>query len=493
GSASRSRCPGHLAPPRRAAYESLLKSKRKQIHSILVAALEDSKSAAPELLAYHADRAEQYDKAIDYWEQAGNAAIARPAYREAIGHLGSAIQLTRKMGATREWQERELKLQIALGQAMIATYGYGAQPTVDTFQRALGLVEVLGDTPLRMPALFGEWVATYVRGADFSIHVQRFARLADESGDQALLTVSHRLLGLDCLHKGKFADSLALIEKSLELYGTKKPASLLRDFGHDQRVAALNYKCWALWHLGYPEQARLVGEESASWAEELNHANTIGLARCWGINLANVLQRDTATVAREAEKLIRFSEEMAMPLWVAWSRVFLGWSEVIGNGDTAGLSSIEAGLEQARNIGAALLMPLLQCLAAESYAQAGQREAAEKAINAAYAAMDSSGDVAWRVQLHIVSAKIALMARPQQIARAEEQYLQGINTAREQKAKMLELRAATGLAKLWAEGDRVEEAQRMVAALYDEFTEGHDSVDLQAAHLFLKAPVTAQS
>ena len=475
---------------RDAAYESLLKSKRRQIHFELLSALEKSEGAPPELLAHHASRANIDEKAINYWEQAGEAAMARPAYREAIGHLTHAIQLTEKMDDTRAWRERELKLQIQLGQAMIASYGYGAKPTVDTFQRALWLVDELGDTPLRMPALFGEWVANYVRGLPNTEHVLRFARVAEETDDNGPKVVAQRMFGLDHLHKGRFTETMTHIEKSLALYDVNQHANLRKEFGHDQRVAALNYKSWAQWYLGFPDQALATGRESLAWARELNHANSIGLGHCWGVLVPNVLVRDAQLVESEAQELFEFSVEMAMPLWHCWSSVYLGWAQVVGAGNISGLEHIEAGLEEAHDIGSGLMMPLLQSLTAESYLAADKPERAEEAIRQGFTAQKKSGDVAWSVLLYCARAKLALSPSRAQRQKAEQDLLKGLEIARSQQSRSFELRAALALAHLWQEdGDR-EKGRALLAPIYATFSEGFDTADLRAANDWLNSVTT---
>jgi predicted ATPase len=148
---------------RDAAYESLLKTKRQALHQRIVAAIEGG-SAEPEILAHHASEAGLTERAIGYWQQAGSSALARPAYHEAVGHLGNAVRLIGAMGTERRWQERELQLQVQLGQALIAARGYAAEPTVRAFTRAMDLAEALPHGPLRFPALYGQWVTRYVRG-----------------------------------------------------------------------------------------------------------------------------------------------------------------------------------------------------------------------------------------------------------------------------------------------------------------------------------------
>ena len=148
---------------RDAAYESLLKVRRQAIHAQLVDVLRRTGDTAPELLAHHATLAGLTEQAIGYWQQAGLAALARPAYVEAIGHFRNALALVPSMGGDRVWLERELDLQVSLAQALIPKYGWSADATVRAYARGLELVERLGDTPDRFPILFGIWAGHLVR------------------------------------------------------------------------------------------------------------------------------------------------------------------------------------------------------------------------------------------------------------------------------------------------------------------------------------------
>jgi predicted ATPase len=83
---------------RDAAYESLLKAKRVAMHARLVDVLERTVSASPEVKAQHAEAGGLTERALEYWEQAGTRALARPAHREAIAQLENAIRLCGKNG-----------------------------------------------------------------------------------------------------------------------------------------------------------------------------------------------------------------------------------------------------------------------------------------------------------------------------------------------------------------------------------------------------------
>jgi predicted ATPase len=144
---------------RDAAYESLLKARRLALHGRLVEVLERRGDAAPEIVAQHAEAAGLLEKALDYWEQAGAEAIARPAYKEAIAHFAAAIRLCGEIGDERASQRRELQLQVQLGQALIAHLGYQAPATMAAFERAVELAGDIGEPELLMPSIYGLWAS----------------------------------------------------------------------------------------------------------------------------------------------------------------------------------------------------------------------------------------------------------------------------------------------------------------------------------------------
>lgn len=139
---------------RDAAYESLLKASVSRSTPV-VEILESRDDAAPEVIAQHAEEAGLVEKALDYWEQAGAGAVARPAYKEAIAHFNAAIRLCQGIGDRRASQRRELQLQVQLGQALIAHLGYPASDTMTAFERALELADDIGEPRLLMPSIYG--------------------------------------------------------------------------------------------------------------------------------------------------------------------------------------------------------------------------------------------------------------------------------------------------------------------------------------------------
>src|SRR6476619_4883187 len=137
---------------RDAAYASLLKSRRGQLHAAIANALEQQfpeiADTQPETLARHLTEAGLIDKAIAYWQQAGKNAALRSANLEAIAHLRRGIELTAQLLPGKEKDSSELDLQLILGPCLIATQGPAADTSVATFARARELCERLGEPPV---------------------------------------------------------------------------------------------------------------------------------------------------------------------------------------------------------------------------------------------------------------------------------------------------------------------------------------------------------
>ena len=222
---------------RDAAYESLLKSKRRTLHARILAALEEA-AALPEILALHAREAGLTDRAIGFYQQAGGQALARPAFAEAIAHFRQAIALIQTMNEGRERQERELELQVQLGQALLGGAGYGAAETVAEFRRARELVDGLGDTPLRFPVYYGNWVGHYVRAElpDALRLAHDMVATAGHQDDDGAAVVAHRVLGTSEMMMGRFTVARGHLELGFGHYDPEKHRALTLRFGQEPGV-----------------------------------------------------------------------------------------------------------------------------------------------------------------------------------------------------------------------------------------------------------------
>ncbi len=463
---------------RDAAYESLLNTRRRGLHTDILRCLEDDADTPAEILAHHASRAGWIREAVQYWKQAGAEALSRPAYQEAIGHFRNAVKLTAELD-DRDWaHEQELQLQIQISQACIAHKGWAGNDTDRAFERALELVDLLDETPLRLPAIYGKFAVHYVRGEESRTLAQRFQAATASTEDSGVELVAWRVGILQHLRDGDFSLALKLAQKSLKHYDPQLHRALAYTYSHDARVAALVYGSWALWHLGFPDQARTSRNEAMRWAEEIDHPSTTGLALCWGGAFGGALERNVDQAAEHAHKSIDLAQLLEMPLWLGWSRVFLGWALSLRGERDAGRHEIDAGISELRYNRCMLLMPLLLGLSAEAYAREGELALAHRDIDEAFELLERTAYVAWTPHLHLIRGELHRLEGPPALDQAQTALLTARDLASAQELRTLELRAATVLGEMWVRDGHADRAANMLSPLYASFTEGFDTPDL---------------
>jgi tetratricopeptide (TPR) repeat protein len=438
----------------------------------------------PEILAQHAEAAGRTAASIDFWQRAGEEAIARPAYKEAIAHLEAAIRLCRGLSADPEWLRRECQLQIRLGQALLEHLGYQATATLAAFERARELAEETGEPSLLVPSMYGLWANRYVAGFPAPDLTTRLVELTANGADLGSRCVALRVQGLERFHEGRYRSSLQLLDEALSVYDPVAHRDLGLRYGHDPRTGAMNYKGWTLWYLGFQDQARETADQSLTWAREVAHQNTIGIALCLGVALTGIWSRDVARVEACTAESLRLAKDKSLELWKTFGRIHSGWASS-ERGHPDAIAEIEAGLDEARRIRAGRFEPFHLGLAADARSRAGQHDAAKATIAAAFVAQARSRDLPFLPDLHRLRAAIALRASADAIDAAEADLDQALAIARNQLSPSLELRAARDLARLRAERGERRRARELLSPVYDRFTEGFANPDLQEARLLL--------
>lgn len=467
---------------RDAAYESLLRSRRQAIHARLLAVLEARAEIQPEILAHHAEQAGEVAKAMDYWERAGDKAIARPAYREAISHFESALGLVRQSPPDRDGKERELRLLVNLGQALTAGSGYGSQATFATFTRATALAEELGDTPLRFMAIYGEVASRYLRSEENPVPAERFLALAEAAGDQGARLGALRLVAVARFHAGRYGEALACADEILKSYDPALHRDQALRYTLDHRVAGLAYRSWSLWHLGFPDRAIESMDAAVDWARQRDHVNTTMFSLVFCAMIANAFMRRVTAIVATAERALPICAELAMPMWHNYARVFHGWGLAHRGDAHDGLREIDTGIAGLLATGTRRYISLLHGFKAEAHALAGQKEESDAAIAEAFRYLEETGDLACAPMLHCLAGQLRLKSDPDA---ARVAYECALKMARGQGSKAIELRAATGLARLLSDRDRASEARSLLAPILGWFTEGFGTPDLIEAKALL--------
>jgi class 3 adenylate cyclase/predicted ATPase len=468
-----------------AAYESLLRSKRQSLHSrvasVLIQTFPDIIETQPELIGHHLARSGQVEPAIDYMLRAGRRAIQRSANAEAIGQLQQALELLQALTEGPERAAKALTLEMTLGQAMIASFGYAASATKEVLLRARTHINDTTEPGQKFSVLYGIWACYYV-GSDVSMQreaVSEFLVEAERHNDPGILCIAHRIFGTTLVTMGEFATARLHLEKARDLYSPEKHADLRYEFGQDIGAAASCYLSWALWHTGCFEDALKVAAEGVAWAATLSHPFTLAYTICHARGLMDIFRRTPDDTRSYAATVIALCDEHRFPFWAAGGRILDGWAAIRQGQEDEGIELLRAGIAAWRKTGARLWLSLFLALEAESHANAGRASAARQTIEEALAIADETGEV-WAVP-EVLRIKAAIV---QSIGdgndRDAEMILQeAIGIARAKQSRWWELCIACDLAELWRVQSRTAEATELLQTILDQFVDCAKASDLR--------------
>lgn len=270
------------------AYGTLLREPRRALHKRIAETLENKfaeiAESQPELLARHYSDADLVEKAAALWSEAGHRSLERSALIEAIEQLTRALEQISSLPPTAKQRRDQINIQVALINPLIHVRGYAAQETKAAAERAHLLIEqadALGERPedplLLLSVIYVFWVSTYVafNGDLMREFALQFLVLAQKQEAEAPLMIADRVMGISLLTTGNIAESRAQFDSAVRIYDPVQHRPLVARFGHDNRVAVLSYRSWALWFLGYPEAALADAERALRYAREIGHAGTL--------------------------------------------------------------------------------------------------------------------------------------------------------------------------------------------------------------------------
>jgi predicted ATPase len=454
---------------RDAAHESLLKTRRRELHARVARALEErfpeTAEAEPELLARHCDEAGLAERAVDHWQRAGQRALARSAAAEAVAHLTRGLESLADLPDGAGRRRRELALRLALGQASLAARGFAAPETGRAYARARELCRELGgDVPELFPALYGRFIVHFQRG---ELAVAREAatellRLAEDRGDAAARVTGHRVVGSALYHLGRLAESRSHLEAGLALYEPGRDRGSALVYALDTRVVCLFWLVHVLLAQGHPGQARARMAEALAYARGLAHPYTLAYALSVACTFRG-RHRPGPEARAEADELVALATEHGFPLPAAVGTVVGGWALAGEGAVEEGIARMRRGLADYVATGAELWVPDLLPLLAQAYGRADRPAAGLEVLAEALDRVERTGGRWLEAELHRLRGELLLaLPAPHQVE-AETCFGRALAVAREQGARMWELRAATSLARLWSSQDRRVEARDLLA------------------------------
>jgi len=475
-----------------AAAQSLLKSTRQQYHQRIAQVLEvqfpETVEAAPELLAHHYTEAGLTEKAVAYWQRAGQQASERSAHLEAISHVTTGIELLKSLPETPEHTQQALTLHIALGASLQIAKGQAAPGVEHAYTQARALCQQVGETPELMPVLFGLWRCYMVRP---QFHTAReigdtLLHLAQRTDDPALAVVAHYTLGTPWFCLGALPAARQHLEEGITRYTPDQRRTPVFRIGHDLGVACRAFAAWTLWLLGYPEQALARLHETLALAHELSHPYSLAFAQSVAA-IVSQFRRDVPGVYEQAEAAVVLATERGFTQWAAWGTCLRGWALAMQGQGEEGMAQVHQGIAAWRATGAVLHVPYFCTLLAEVCDHLGHPADGLQALAEAYTLVEQHGERYWEAEVYRLRG-VVLPRQPGTPQKEAETWLQrALDVARHQEAKSLELRAAMSLSRLWQQQGKRTEARALLAPIYDWFTEGFDTADLQEANALLDA------
>ena len=472
-----------------AAYGTLLKSRRQQLHARIVQVLEerfpDTAESRPDLLAHHCTEAGLVNRAVDYWYKAGRQAMVRSAMAEAIAQLRRGLRLLADLPDGPARRRQELDLQTALGGALITVEGYGASDVREAYGRALELCQQIGKTGSYFSALRGIWNWHLLR-ADLNTSTQLARQLLDiahRENDSDALLASYRALGSTLMFMGNFAEARAYLERGLSFYRTERHRSYVMAFGEDPGVICHLYTALCSDGLGHRDKARRMMDEAMAHSRQLGHPFSLAFALSIS-QLLYMIRGEPEPVEQMAAEAASLCSQQGFAQWAAHAVFTRGWVSFALDRKEKGLAEMRQGLESWRATGAVLMTAYWLTNLAGSLSAAGMYDAAKRSAEEALSIMNQTDHRYFEPEAHRLLGTAAWIADHDEVT-AVTCLDRALASARRQNARVLELRAATSLARLLAEQSRRAEARDLLAPVYGWFTEGFDTADLTSAKALL--------
>lgn len=474
-----------------AAYESLLKSRRQEMHRRIASVIEEKfpalKEAEPGLLARHCGGAGLYEQALTYSKVAAERARDAYAYAETTQHYQNAVEYLYKLPEHPARDAKEIQLLAALGTVLLEAQGYGTPEQRKTFERLRILTDKVGDFEVR--SLGALWWFDLL-GANYPSCEKLLERMADLqdgreiASDSEVSVFDSRINTLFFI--GNLDECRAWIEKANVVWAkAQRPAQMaLQDWVHMAAIVP-DFHSWSLLLLGYPDAASRERQRAVSIVQDHGSPFThTSMLAHW--LLEDYWRNSPGTIEPRAKEVIARSEEHGLLFRKAEGEMLLGWALAELGESTRGIALLESGFALCEQIGYRIATSFWMSLFTCAYRRAGLLEKAQRAAQRGLEFIQETGERVGEADLLRLQGELFLEGDGD-AAHAEQTFVSAIHIAKRQSARLFELRASCSLARLWRSQGKVSEARELLTPIYDWFTEGFDTRDLKEAKALLDA------
>jgi class 3 adenylate cyclase len=471
-----------------AAYGTLLRGPRQQLHAKISQALEahfvNYAQSRPELLAHHLTEAGLRDRALRYWQLAGEVALRRSAAGEAVKHFTRALHVIDELKGPPAGDK--LGTLLGLGTALSICRGSAHPEVAETYSQAVGLGRNLGDSTQLFRALWGSWYCAHLTGETTRALAlaEELVSLAERLGEEELMLEGYHSRWATSHTLGLNHATLSDTEKGIQLYNAQRHhGHVYRYGGHDTGVCARAHNAMTLWITGFPDRAAAMTESALALGKRLGHPPSFVHAAWWSATVWQELRAPKRS--RElAELAIRLSEEQGSQIFVMCP-LLIGWSVFESNGRDEGLRLMENAITRSRERGRRWYFDYELLVYAEALLQADVPERALPIIEEALQIIDGTRNRLFMAEACRLKG-LALVSRRGSEVNAETWMQRALETAEQQGALSFRLRAGVALARDLQKRTLRDEARQLLAPIYANFQEGFETPELRSAEGLLK-------
>jgi class 3 adenylate cyclase/tetratricopeptide (TPR) repeat protein len=472
-----------------AAYDSILRTRRKQLHSeiarLLTERWPETHDKAPELLAYHHTAAEQHKLAAPLWLRAGEIAIQRFALLEGITHLRTGMATLTRLHPSKSRDLTELSLRTVLGPALVAQQGWAHPEVRKVLEPAWARAQAHKRRSTYLPILSTLSVHAMSVGAltEALRWSNELLKEGEEARDDGLVIVGHRSAAATYYWRGDFIAARRSGDRVRELYDTQRHWGLALLTNSDPFTGEGIYRSQYLWMLGYPDQAKAANEATEANARRRGHPFDLAFALTLGAQVYEYLGDSEALFSR-SEEAERIGKEHGITLLgEILAEITRGVALLRAGRAADAAAQLGGSIGRLKQTGHSIWIWYLGALQAEALAASGRLEEAMALIQESVTKIEAGEERSHYAETLRLRGSILRQAK--QPEAAEATLRRAIEVARSQEAKSWELRAATTLAELLWERGRAAEALALLRPIYDWFNDGLRTRDLRAASSLL--------
>ena len=473
-----------------AAYSTLPKKPRRILHARIARALEsrfpEQVNMEPELLAYHYEQAGLIEQAVEFWHRAARRDAKRSANLEALNHFNRALDVLKQLPQGAERNTLELELLLARGAPLLSVKGYASDDVEQNYRRAKDLLQEHSGSVHHFLAMRGLWAFHLVRGhlANARDLAENLHALAHREQSSDLLVEAHLNLGVTYFFLGRFDEARTHLFAAKSLDDPNQQRSQVFFYGQHPGITARIFLARTFWILGEIEQVEPLVLEAIDLARKLEHPFTLVFALTSLSWIYSTLRNANRT--RElTDEAIAISTQYSFELGLAWAMTFQGWA-LAENGHEEGLDQLLRGLSATQVTGATTNNTFTLALLADIYLREQRIEEGLTIIGEALTLALTGRELFWHAELLRLKGELLLGQSTPSVQIAEECFCEALKIAQDQHARILELRAATSLAKLWRKLNKLADAKRILHSVYSRFNERIDSLDLIEAKTVLE-------